>query len=180
MSHTRISILATGLCLAACGPTIPVASPHHGDLSDELIQLDHPGPPPGPNGVCWADDVTPAVIETVTEQELDTPERRDAAGTVISPASYRSVSKLRMLHDRAEVWFKTPCAGQMTAETIATLQRALKARGYYALPLTGVFDDATKEAVRKYQAAHGFDSPVLTLAAARDLGVLATDLSKLP
>ena len=183
MAFSKLTGLLVGLCLAACGNPIPVEAPQTGDLSAELIHLNHPGPPggseSGPQGTCWASDITPAAFETTTEQTLATPEVRDAAGNVTTPASYRTVSKLKMLRDRNEVWFKTPCAPDLTPDFIATLQRALKARGLYLLPLTGVMDAATSEAVRRYQASRGFDSPVLTLTATRELGIVATALSDL-
>ena len=71
------------------------------------------------------------------------------------------------------------CPADVTADFVATLQRALKARGLYLLPLTGVLDAATLEAVRRYQASRGFDSPILTLAATRELGIVATALADL-
>ena len=179
MAISKLTGLLTSLSLAACGNAIVVTAPQTGDLSAELIHLDNSGPPPGPPGTCWARDTTPAAFETTTEQTLATPEVRDAAGTVTAPARYRTVSKLKMLRDRNEVWFKTPCAADLTPDFIATLQRALKARGLYLLPLTGQMDAATAEAVRRYQASRGFDSPVLTLAATRELGIVATARSGL-
>ena len=178
MAYRVLTGLVATFCLAACSG-VAVVPPHKGDLSDALVHLNHPGPPPGPEGACWASDITPAVIETVTEQVLAAPEVLDAAGNVTSPASYSTVSRLRMLHDREEVWFLIPCPEARTTEFIATLQRALKARGLYLEPLTGVMDAATKAAVRRYQASRGFDSPVLTLAATRELGIVATDVSAL-
>ena len=179
MALSKLTGLLASLCLTACGNPIPVEAPQTGDLSCELIHLNRPGPPASPDGACWASTTTPAVFETTTEQSLATPEVQDAVGNVVTPASYRTVSKLVMLHDREDVWFKTPCDAEMTADFIATLQRALKARGLYLLSLTGVMDEATSEAVRRYQASRGFDSPVLTLAATRELGIVATALSDL-
>lgn len=171
--------MALALLLAACGSQVPVEAPQTGDLSAELIRLDRPGPPPGPEGACWGSTITPAVFETVTEQTVATPEVQDDVGNVVKPATYRTVSKLEMLRDREEVWFRTPCDAELTVEFIATLQRALKARGHYLAPLTGVMDDATAEAVRRYQASRGFDSPILTLAATRELGITATEIEDL-
>jgi hypothetical protein len=179
MALSKLTGLLVGLGLSACGNPIPVAAPQTSDLTAELIHLDHAGPPPGPEGTCWADAITPAAFETTTEQTLASAEVLDAAGNVIAPASYRTVSKVILLHDREEVWFKTPCPEALTEDFVATLQRALKARGLYRLPLTGVMDAATSEAVRRYQASRGFDSPVLTLAATRELGIVATALSDL-
>ena len=179
MASSKLTGLLTSLCLTACGNPIPVEAPQTGNLSAELIHLDHPGPPPGPEGTCWGRDITPAAFKTTTEQTLATPEVQDAVGNIVTPASYRSVSKVKMLHDRQEVWFTVPCPADVTADFVATLQRALKARGLYLLPLTGVLDAATLEAVRRYQASRGFDSPILTLAATRELGIVATALADL-
>ena len=62
---------------------------------------------------------------------------------------------------------------------VASLQRALKARGFYLQPLTGVLDAHTSEAVRRFQADRGLDSLRLSLAAARELGIVSTDLDQL-
>ena len=162
------------LALVACGPQIAVKAPEALDLSQEAIRIDGAGPPAGPEGTCWAHDELPAVYETETEQTLVTPEVRDAEGTVVSPAAYKSVAKLREVSARRDIWFKAPCPEDMTVDFLATLQRALKARGYYTLPVTGEMDDPTHEALRRYQADRGLDSPLLSLAAARDLGLATT------
>ena len=167
------------LCLLAACARPAVEAPGRADFSQDLLRLEVPGPPAPVAGVCWGFDVTPAVIETVTEQVQVSPEQRDAAGLVIAAASFRSETRQEMVRDREEVWFKSPCAEDLTAEFIATLQRALKARGYYLLPLTGVLDAATGEAVRRFQAERGLDSPVLSLAATRALGITATALEDL-
>lgn len=68
--------------------------------------------------------------------------------------------------------FATPCPGATTPEFWASLQRALSVRGLYTGPVTGQPDGATGEAVRRYQAPLGLDSPVLSLDAARQLGLI--------
>jgi hypothetical protein len=167
------------LSLGACGNPIPVAAPAPEDLAAEAISRDMGGPPSTPKDACWAHDTIPAMIETVTETVLDQPELRDKDGKLIRPASYSSTAKQRMVHDRQEVYIRTPCYNQLTPDTIATLQRALKARGYYLQPLTGELDPTTMTAIRRYQADHGLDTPVLSLKAAETLGLVAVDQSKL-
>ncbi len=171
--------LLTGLALVGCADRIKVVAPQEVDLSAEAIRIDGAGPPPGPEGTCWAHDLIPAVFETLTEQSLTSPEVRDAAGVVVSPAAYQTVSRLRVVNERRDIWFMAPCPEDMTGEFLATLQRALKARGYYSLPLTGEMDGATTEALRRYQADRGLDSPELSLAAARELGLSAAALNDL-
>lgn len=174
-------LVVAGLMLAACKPLgapVPKA-PGRADLSMELIRLDAPGPPKGPEGACWARDVTPMVIETVSEQVMVMPERRDAAGKVIEPASFRTDTHQRIVQEREEVWFRAPCPQDFTVEFVATLQRALKARGFFLHPVTGMMDATTTESVRRFQVERGLDSPQLALAAARELGIVAADWGSL-
>ncbi|MGA0541515.1 peptidoglycan-binding domain-containing protein [Neotabrizicola sp. VNH66] len=173
-----LAALCAGLVLAACVARPPVPdAPSRGDFSAELVDLGKkPGPPPGPEGACWQADIRPAVIETVTEQVMVSPEVRGPDGSVTRPATYATETRQRIVEDRGTVWFRTPCAAEMTPEFIATLQRALKARGLYLLPLTGSMDAPTRDALRRYQRARGLDSDHLSLAAARDLGIIAADL----
>jgi len=167
------------LALSACRPAGMPAVPQTADLAREVVRLDRPGPPARPEGACWESDVTPAVIETVTEQVVVTPETRGADGRVLQPAAYRTDTRTRILRDREEVWFRAPCPAEYTLEFVTTLQRALKARGFYLLPLTGALDAGTRDAVRRYQAERGLDSPRLSLAAARELGLVTVSPEEL-
>lgn len=170
--------LAASLWLAACGNPIPVDAPEPENLTGEAVARTSNLPPSDPIGACWGHDTIPAVIETVTETVQDQPELRDKTGAVIRPASYRSVSRQRMVHDRERAWIRTPCYDQLTPDTIITLQRALRARGYFLAELSGELDTETLEAIRRYQADHGLDTRVLSLKAAQALGLVTTDITK--
>lgn len=181
MTRKTVLFLLAGLALSACkslGSYLPEA-PARANLSAELVRLDQPGPPPGPEGACWASDVTPLVIETVTEQVMVSPERRGPDGQVLQPASFRTDTHQQIVQEREEIWFRAPCAEAWTVDFIATLQRALKARGYYAQPVSGEMDSTTREAVHRFQTERGLDSPQLSLAAARELGIIAADRGSL-
>ena len=167
------------LALGGCGAGDTAAPLLGPGRAIELVRLDEPGPPKGPEGQCWASDTTPAVIETVTEQVVVAEESRDEAGTVLTPASFETKTFQRMVQDREVVWFRAPCAEEMTVTFVATLQRALKARGIYLQAVTGEMDAATSDAIRRFQAPRGLDSPTLSLAAAKDLGISATDQTDL-
>lgn len=167
------------VALTGCQGSVVPKAPGRADLAAELVRLDRPGPPQGQEGLCWESDVTPAVIETVTEQVLISPETRNPDGTILSAARFRTDTRTRILRDREEVWFRAPCPEDVTLDFVASLQRALTARGYYLMPLTGRMDDATRDAVRRFQAERGLDSPRLSLAAARELGLLPTELEAL-
>lgn len=69
-------------------------------------------------------------------------------------------------------WFRAPCPEQMTPARIASLQRALAARGLYAGSISGQMNSATQDAVQAYQAPLGLDSRQLSLAAARQMGLI--------
>ena len=165
---------AAALAVGACSGAAPMRAVPQADLAAELVVARGDQPPAGPPGACWARDVTPAVIETEMRQDIVAPARTAEDGTPV-PATFRSVTQQRIVQDRREVWFRTPCEADMTVAFIATLQRALKARGLYGTPVTGIMDDATRLAIRRFQAPQGLDSTVLSLAAARDLGLTAAD-----
>ncbi len=166
-----------GLMLVMSGCVGPSVRPP--SINDFAIELVDGGKPHGPAGACWASDLTPLIIETVTEQSLSVPEKLDAVGNVLSPAVYSTSTRQRIVQERREIWFRASCPEELTIAYYATLQRALKARGLYSGPVTGAMDAPTMEAVRKFQADRGLDSPVLSLAAARELGLAATALQDL-
>jgi hypothetical protein len=180
---SRAPALALGVlaCLPlwACGPTMPRGPAEAPGLMAEVITARPHKPDDPPPGECWDTDVIPAVIETVTEQTRLTDEVRDPDGQLVTPASYRSVSRLRMIQDRAQVWFRVPCPEDETDEFWASVQRALKARGYFTQGLTGANDPKTAEAVRRFQSERGLDSPILSLAAAQELGLVAVPRDQL-
>ena len=151
------ALIALTALLAACQPS-----------SEPEVRRAEPAPaamqtPITEGAGCWATDRIPAQTETV----FDT-----AANGTRSP---REVV-LRPAEDRR---FAVPCAEEMTAELIASLQRALAARGHYAGPISGTLDAATTEGVRRFQAPLGLDSGVLTLDAARHLGLVAVGRASL-
>lgn len=183
MIRSLLTGLGAAAVLAACTPTLPDSNPSpgmlRGDLSGELVRTGDGGPPEAKDGVCWASDVTPALIETVTEQVMVQPPDLAEDGSIRTPATFRTVTQQKIVRDRQQIWFRTPCPDTLTIDFVATLQRALKARGLFAQPLTGQMDAATRDAIRRYQAPRGIDSDQLSLGAARDLGLVATDRANL-
>ncbi len=111
-----------------------------------------------PEGACWANDRIRAVTETRVEPVAGSAEQR-VHEVVLRPAEDRL--------------FAVPCPEQIDEAMIASLQRALAARGYYGGPISGGWDAATSEAVRRYQAPLGLDSGVLSLQAAQQMGLVA-------
>lgn len=170
-----------GLALALAGcvaptPGDPLMAPDAvgpASLAGELIHSNAKTPPSSKPGECWADAVTPAIYETDTEHEMVTAGQPATAGHPATPAVYQTVTRQKIVQDRQQVWFRSPCPEDQTPEFIGTLQRALLARGYYHGPLTGAMDAPTRAALRRYQASQGLDSEILSLAAARQLGLIS-------
>jgi len=138
------------------------------------------GPAGAAPGTCWGRTVSPAVIETVTEQVQVQPAQISTTGEIQALPIYRTETRQKIVTPRKDNWFETPCADQLTPEFIATLQRALAARGEYDGAVSGLFDASTRKAMRTYQTTTGGpDSPVLALATARSLGLIAVDRATL-
>ncbi|OIQ42297.1 MAG: peptidoglycan-binding protein [Roseobacter sp. MedPE-SWde] len=156
--------LSVAIGMGACVPQNPATG-----LAPPASQA----PPGAPPGTCWHKNTSPAVIQTVTDQVLVTPAVRDDAGQILQPAVFRTVTRQDIVQPRRETWLETPCAEQMTPEFIASLQRALAARGFYRGIASGQIDRATRIAIRRYQKDAGLDSSTLSLDTARQLGLVA-------
>lgn len=76
------------------------------------------------------------------------------------------------MQPRRETWYEIICDADVTPEFIASVQRALEARGFYDGQITGEMDARTKNAIGRYQATEGLDSKTLSIAAARKLGLI--------
>ncbi|SMY09889.1 peptidoglycan-binding domain-containing protein [Flavimaricola marinus] len=155
----------SGLALAACAAQPSAVPEMVPAFMAAQIESDS-------DGRCFGRDITPAVIETVTAQVLDAPATIAEDGSVISPAFYRSEIRQQITRERQEVAFETLCPPAYTVEFVQTLQRALKARGYYTGDVHGHLDTMTGRAVQEFQRDDGPDSPLLWIATARELGIV--------
>ncbi len=172
----RNTFPAIGLMLAllagCAGPGVEPAPPEDFGAAVRLAA------PRAGEGGCWNPAQRPAIFETVSEQVIVTPTLRDATGAVVQPAITRSETRQSVVRPRQAIWFAVPCPPEYTPAFIASLQRALKARGIFAADVTGVLDPATRAAIRRFQAPRGLDSDVLSLAAARALGLSPGDFQR--
>nr|WP_319949198.1 peptidoglycan-binding domain-containing protein [uncultured Shimia sp.] len=169
-----LPVLAFGL-VAACDQASGIA-PDLGALGEpDVVRTQAAAPPGAAPGTCWGRQVDPAIIETVTEQVIIQPAEVQADGTVISQAIYRSETQQRIVKERRETWFETPCQDVWTEEFTASVQRALKARGHFYGPISGQMDKRTRAAIRRFQEPQGLNSSILTLEAARQLGLVAVE-----
>src|SRR5690606_34346221 len=87
------------LCALAACASGTAAPPPEGPVTTRDA-----APAGAPPGTCWARHVSPATIETVTEQ-VRVP---DAGGTA-QGARYRTVTHQRIVEERREIRFETPC-----------------------------------------------------------------------
>lgn len=152
-------------CLSACVPP--------GANNGVVTRAGQDSPPGAAPDSCWGKQTTPAIIETVTHQVMLQPAEVLADGTVTRPAMFKTETRQDIVRPRRETWYETPCENDLTPEFVASVQRALAARDLYRGAITGELDRATRAAVRRYQKPQGLDSSLLSLAAARKLGLIA-------
>lgn len=165
MTRSIALAMLAAVALTACQTVVPATAPQ---VSRSLQEA----PPGAAPGSCWGKQVTPAIVETVTEQVLvQQPARRADAGAAAT-AIYRTETAQQIVRPRSETWFETPCDAALTPEVIATLQRALAARGHYSGPIDGAMTARTRAAVRAWQAPEGLDTGILSLASAQGLGLI--------
>ncbi|WP_339107821.1 peptidoglycan-binding domain-containing protein [Thioclava sp. GXIMD4216] len=129
--------------------------------------------PPDPAAAgCYARQTSPAVVETVTEQRLVSPEIRDPeTGKITQAAAYHTETRHQIVTARGTRWFAAPCPPVFTQDFVVMLQRALAARGYYHGGLSGSLDRSTGQAIHAYQKARGLYSATLSTRAAQELGL---------
>lgn len=163
-SPRSVALMAALWLLAACQSM---------ETEPQDTRLFQPAPPGAAPGACWGKTETPAVVETVTEQVMVQPAEIRADGSIVSSPVYRTDTRQKIVRERRETWFETPCDEVLTPEFVTSLQRALAARGLYRGAETGQMDRTTRAAIRRYQASEGPDSGILSLAAARRLGLVA-------
>jgi len=165
MVRFQFMIYALTVTLAGC--TLSGVDETAGFIAPKQIAHFETKPDDAPEGTCWGKEVTPAVIETVTRKIPQANADGDA-----SP-QYKIVTEPRIVSERETMWFETPCPNVMDEPFIQALQRALSLRGFDAGAASGVMTDKTRSAIRAFQKPQGLDSPTLSLAAARKLGLVA-------
>ncbi|QQA44001.1 peptidoglycan-binding domain-containing protein [Pelagovum pacificum] len=127
----------------------------------------------GDDGLCYGRTISPALIETVTEQVMIRPATVNEAGEQLQAATFETVTEQRILRERTETEFETLCPQELTADFVGSLQRALTARGSYAGRPTEAYDRATQVAVQEFQESNGGpSSPVISRYTAVQLGLV--------
>lgn len=107
---------------------------------------------------------------TITEIYQSPPPGADQSicwGKLVSPAQPRNGA----IEASRESWFETPCPADLSPGFIASVQRALAARKLYTGPIDGQLSSQTRIAILKFQTPLGLESSILSVAAARKLGL---------
>ena len=164
-------LLVVGLnILSACMDTAQVIRTENyavGSLAGHAT-LDHT------QNTCFESAVTPAIIETVTEQVMFQSASVHDDSTVARPATFRTVTRQQIMQERRKIKFEILCRADMTPQLIASVQRALIARGYYKGTINGLVDARTKTAIQRFQSVRSLvQTSTLTLQTARILGLVA-------
>ena len=159
--------LAAFLTLGACAE---IGTATRSNIDPVSLASAPPGAAPD---TCWDKTVSPAVVETQTRKVQLQPAQISTDGRVQAPPIYKTETQQIVVEPRRENWFEIPCPAVLTPNFVASLQRALAARGHYSGEVTGRMDLRTRQAVHRFQRSEGFDNPILTVAAARKLGLIA-------
>lgn len=173
----QFSTLAATAAIWACtGCATPGIGgpPQRHDLSAQIIIADD-GSAPNPGtalsvdaqGTCWARERVAAEAARPADPETDP----TGAPEPLRPRKPVKPGQI--------IRFPTPCPDVTDSAFIATLQRALGARGYYHGAATGQMDAATRQALRAYQDRRGLPSGTLSIGAAREMGLIITPLDLL-
>ncbi|MDV7272196.1 peptidoglycan-binding domain-containing protein [Thioclava sp. A2] len=154
-------------CMAA-GPPMPEV-----EIRPTLAQELGDAPPAGAPGCYHSVEIRPAKFGTVKRAvEVREAVIDPASGKVLEPALYEERDFSAVVDAGETLSFETMCVKELTPEFVATVQRALKARGLYRGTDSGVMDGATRSAVRAYQKPRGLDADVLSRRAAMEMGLV--------
>ena len=168
MPHLVLRSLAlTGLL--AC--TSPADAPPGSSAPDPEISRQVAAPEGAPPGSCWGRADTPNAVRLITREIEVVPPEYGPDGTITRPGIYRREEVREIAPTGTGTLFEIPCPGTLVPEFTASLQRALAARALYFGPITGRFDRATRNAIRRYQSAFGLDSAQVSRRMAEDLGL---------
>lgn len=165
-----------GLALAGIIACAPASGPKQVPPNVSLSSVSLPGqvaPVGAPSDSCWDKIETPAVIETVTHSVLIEPADITPDGLIRTPARYRKEETQRVAVPRQTNWIEILCPDALTPGLLASLQRALAARGLYSGAITSEINADTRNAILGYQSRNGAPLSALTVQTALDLGLVA-------
>ncbi len=95
--------------------------------------------------------VIPAVYKTVRVKELVAPAQ---VKKVPIPPVYKTVTRKVKVADSVLKWVPVVCKTSMSANLVADVQRALKAKGFNPGPIDGIVGPRTRAALHRFQRAN--------------------------
>lgn len=87
------------------------------------------------------------------------------------PAVTKEISKRIKVSDSRMLWRPVLCETNMSQETITDLQHALNRAGYQVNEVSGVLNEDTLGAIRRFQSENGMPTGALTLKVLQKLGI---------
>ena len=82
--------------------------------------------------------------------------RRGKRGRYVAESRYSRNRRYEAPYRAPEASVSRPASGGVPSERVTEIQNALIKAGYLQAPASGQYDDATTQAVKRYQAANGF------------------------
>lgn len=169
----HLRILLTCWPLAACmasgdGAPPGAAAPPPAEQIETLAAR----PADAAADTCWTQETRGAEVAVEVAEVTVEPPGLAPDGTLREAPITRTERRETVVRPAAELWFEALCPEELGEARIAALQRALEARALHDGPVTGRLDEATRDAVRAYQAPRGLDSATLSRAAARQMGLV--------
>lgn len=166
-------VLAT-FCLSGClqdsAPSAPSAQ----------SAVSGNAPENAPLGTCWDRSVLLAPVPPPEDDtQTDIAPQTPPEDITDAPTAARPDNEMTAHYSD---WVEVICPTDLKQPFAASLQRALRARGYYTAAITGHMNSATRQALHNYQTDEGVAAPtpgILTVAAARRLGLRAVERATL-
>lgn len=115
-------------------------------------------------------------VEFIEVTEVIDPPITSSDGVEVVSGTYRTFTKPVEVDGANGQWFAKVCEEALTEEFVTALQRALLVRGVFPGTIDGTLGPSTLEGIRLFQQSRGLDSDVLSLAAARQLGLIAIEI----
>ena len=151
-------LFTAALVAAAIGAPAQAYSPQsHGGRTDILSELPRNAPP----GECYARVKVPG-------ERVSAPPVMQGAQWVMVPGPPGSPGPIWCLVPTGAQpvayetparygWIRVLCDDDMTADRVSGVQRSLHQRGYYRGQVSGRYDEATSQALTRFQSAHGLN-----------------------
>lgn len=156
------------LGLSSCGKPAPLPQPEAPVIEQGEIET-------MADGRCFAFSAPLMEPQIIVERVVSAPETTDENGNVLTAAVYRDEEREILVPVGEPERFEVICPQNLSQSFVATVQRALLARGYYVGSVNGLMDQQTRNAILSYQKDQGLRSPNLGVETAIGLGLVSAE-----